>query len=50
MGFYINKKWGDKVVEVKGISERMAVLQLAIDKDKTLWNARVGGTFQNPKV
>ncbi len=25
-GFYINKKWGDKIVEVRGISERVSML------------------------
>ncbi len=32
-GFYINKKWGDKIVEVKGISKRVSMFKLAVGKN-----------------
>ncbi len=36
VGFYIHKKCGEKIVEIKEISERVAVLKLDMNREKVI--------------
>lgn len=36
VGFYIHKKWTDRVIEIKGVNERLAILKLQLEEVTTV--------------
>ncbi len=49
-GFYINKKGGNKIVEVKGISKRVIMLKLDMSKNTKILIIQIHASTQQASI